>query len=167
MSGADETTATQAADFAVVVQSLWQEATLAARSRGGLPVLPPAHALALRLVIAGEGTTPTALAAEMRLSRPMISEIVRKLEAQKLIERRRSHLDGRSVVLTATERGRYVRESFVSGIELAMVEAFGALSAREMQQILRAHAALEHLRGELTVIADRERAAAETVGASA
>ncbi|MDR1807923.1 MAG: MarR family transcriptional regulator [Propionibacteriaceae bacterium] len=160
MNGAKETDTAQAAGFATMVQSLWQEATLAARSRGGLPVLPPAQALALRLVIDNDDVTPTVLAGAMRLSRPMVSEIVRKLEAQKLIQRRRSHLDGRSVVLTATAKGRYVRLSFTSGVEQAMDEAFSRLSAREVQQVTRALPALQHLRAELIAIADRERAAA-------
>lgn len=160
MSDSDETSAAQAAEFAEVVGFLWQEATLASRSRGGLPVLPPAQALALRLVIASDGTTPTALAAEMRLSRSMVSEVIRKLEEQHLVERRRSHVDGRSVVLTATDRGRYVRQSFRSGIADAMGEAFAKLSAREIQRIMRALPAFGQLQKHLTAIADRERAAA-------
>ncbi|MCV2394350.1 MarR family transcriptional regulator [Actinotalea sp. M2MS4P-6] len=167
MGDTDPTLADQASEFAEVLGYLWQEATLATRSKGGLPVLPPSQALALRLVIATEGLTPTALAAEMRLSRPMVSEVLRKLEEQGLVERRRSRLDGRSVVLSATDRGHYVRESFRSGISAAMSEAFESLSARDIQRIMRSMPALDQLQKHLSGIADREEAAAAARGRGA
>ncbi|HEY0119390.1 MAG TPA: MarR family transcriptional regulator [Cellulomonas sp.] len=164
MSDSDVASATQAAEFAEVLGFLWQEATQASRTHGGLPVLPPAQALALRLVIDGERTSPTALAAEMRLSRSMVSEVLRKLEEQNLVERRRSHVDGRSVVLTATDRGRYVRQSFRSGIAQAMGEAFATLPARDVQRIVGTMPALRRLSTLLTDIADREEETARGHG---
>lgn len=163
----EPTTSDDAADFTEMLGSLWQLVTLASRSHGDLPVLPPSQARALQLVIATPDATPTQLAAEMDLSRPMVSELVRKLEQGGLITRRRSVEDGRSVILTATEHGRYVVRSFREGVNSAVAEAFGGLARRDVQRIMGSMKALGELRTRLVEIARREEDVASHRGEDA
>lgn len=152
--------AAQVAEFTELLGSLWGQATLSSRARGGLPVLPPSQARGLRLVIAEEGMTPTRLAEAMGMSRPMVSDIVRKLEEAELVERRRSTADGRSVVVSATEHGRFVQRSFHAGVAESVAEAFAALAPEDLYSLLAAVPALRRLHAQLTTIAARDEAEA-------
>lgn len=156
----DDTRRPEAAAFTQMLQGLWQSATLASRSQGGLPTLPPSQAWALRRVIAAERITPTQLAADMKLSRPMVSEVISKLEENKLVSRRRSKHDGRSTILTATDHGRYVHEHFRMGLEDAVTEAFEALPKRDVNRITSDLPVLSRLLEHLAAIAAREEEAA-------
>jgi DNA-binding MarR family transcriptional regulator len=161
MTEAEQTTRLEAAQFAEMLGLLWRYATLASRSSGNLPVLSPSQALTLRRVITSDGgITPTQLAADMRLSRPGVSEVIGKLEEAGLISRRRSEQDGRSTIITATERGHYVFNHFRTGIEDAVAEAFTTMPKSDLKRIAGTLPAMSHLLDRLTGIAEREESAA-------
>lgn len=161
MAETDPVLVTEASQFTQMLGELWGFATSASRSRGDLPVLPPSQARALRLIVTGDsGITPTRLAVQMGLSRPMVSEVVRKLEENLLVERRRSRADGRSVVVTATERGLYVHRSFRLGLVDSVAEAFGSMTHGDVRRIMDCMPAFERLHEQLLSIAEREESAA-------
>ncbi|MGC3992839.1 MAG: MarR family transcriptional regulator [Propionicimonas sp.] len=158
----------QSSQFAEMLELVWRKATLASRSSGNLPALTPSQALALRRVISAEtGITPTELASDMELSRPGVSELIGKLEENGLVSRRRSEVDGRSMILTPTERGLYVFHHFRSGIDDAVNEAFSTMSRKDVKRLVGDLPALAHLLDRLTGIAEREESAAGTRSNSA
>lgn len=161
MTTLDRDDVQQAEQLTEVLGSLWQNATLASRAIGDLPVLPPAQAEALHHVVQAGESAPTRLAGELNLSRPMISEIVRRLEEHRLVERRRSTDDGRSVVLTATDRGRFVHEHFRRGVVDVLTEGLRAMPQRDVARIEREMPALVRLLEEVVAIAERSTAPEE------
>lgn len=157
--GAGTRTETEA-QFAELLRDIWRSVTRATRSMGDLPTLPPSHAAALRALLASKGLTPTQLAAELRLSRPTISELIRRLENDGLVDRMPSATDGRSVVLMPTARARYVHRAFRSGVVGVVAEAFEHLPAEEAEHLLSAIPTLTHLLEQIEKTADRIEAEA-------
>jgi DNA-binding MarR family transcriptional regulator len=149
----------EAAGFAEVLGKVWELATTTSRSRGSLPVLAPSQARALHAITRRPGITPAELADEMRMSRSLISELVRKLEQQRLIARTRSEVDGRSITLNTTERGAYVQDHFHLGLVNALAEAFGAMQHADVELLLEAMPALSGLRDRLESLATQVEAA--------
>jgi DNA-binding MarR family transcriptional regulator len=141
--------------------SVWGLLTQASRTRGGLPVLPPSQARVLHLVTTSEEITPTRLAVQMGLSRPMVSEVIRSLEENELVVRRRSTSDGRSVIISPTSRGRYVQQSFRHGLVDILAEAFDSMTHGDVHRIMDSVAALGRLHERLSAIAEREEAATD------
>ncbi len=161
MTETEQAVRLEAAEFAEMLELLWRYATLASRSSGNLPALTPSQAFALRRVTGSEdGITPTQLAADMRLSRPGVSEVISKLEENGLVSRRRSDMDGRSTIVTVTDRGRYVFDHFRTGIEDAVTEAFSTLPKRDLKRLMGEVPAMARLLDRLTGIAEREESAA-------
>jgi DNA-binding MarR family transcriptional regulator len=115
----------------------------------------------LRLVSRKGATTPAELAADLGLSRSLVSELVRKLEETDLITRTKSATDGRSVTLSPSERGAYVQRHYRLGLFDAFSEALGALPHAEARLILAALPALDSLRRQMETIAGREEEAAK------
>ncbi|MFG3026527.1 MarR family winged helix-turn-helix transcriptional regulator [Streptomyces sp. NPDC048254] len=149
------------ARFAEVLRDLWRAVTRATRSMAHLPTLPPTHAAAVRALLASEGLTPTQLAAELRLSRPTISELIRRLEDDGLVVRMPSTTDGRSVVLIPTKRAAYVYEAFRHGVVDVVADAFGRLSDEETGQLLSNIPALTRLLEYVEEVADTAEAEAD------
>ncbi|WP_168929688.1 MarR family transcriptional regulator [Nocardioides sp. GY 10127] len=156
MAEVDPTRTAAAARLTETLGGIWGYATATSRAVGGLPTLPPSQARALGLVIASEdGMTPSALAEALDLSRPMVSELVHKLQKTGLVDRRRAEGDGRSVVVFATEHGRYVSRSFRLGIVDSFREAFDRMDAADVAVVLESLPVLADLHDHLRTIADR------------
>jgi len=71
-------------------------------------------------IVHGEMVTPSAIAAALDLDAGYLSRMLSKLERDGMLERRRSDVDGRSVMLRLTARGH---------------EAFAALNARTIDRV--------------------------------
>ena len=155
--------ARQVADIGI---SLHTEAVDASRARGGLPTLPQAQYTVLRMVVRSGGMTPTELSAGMRVTRPMISETVRKLEERGLVYRERSNLDGRATMVKPTDRGTYVHLSFHSGRITSMAEAIFGMSPEGIDEVRQALPALASLLESLQAVKAREVAAAAAAASS-
>ncbi|WP_062388045.1 MarR family winged helix-turn-helix transcriptional regulator [Demequina iriomotensis] len=153
----------EATAFAETMASLWALSTYISRTTSALPTLPPAQASALRRIVAAgsAGVTPSDLAAAMGVSRAMVSDHIRKLQAHGLVARRRADGDGRSAIVSVTAHGLEVHRSFHSGLALAVAEAFSTLPHEDLERITRAEESFTRLKEHLTAIADRVGAAGE------
>jgi len=60
----------------------------------------------LRVILAGEHTSPMTLANALHVSQPTITGILGRLEQQGLIERKKSESDRRSITAVITQKGR-------------------------------------------------------------
>ncbi len=139
----------EAAQITELLGDIWGLATLNARTKADLPALAPTQARSLHIITAADGITPADLAAQMNMSRPMISEIIRKLEANELIMREKSPTDGRSVVIKPTERGLYVQRHFHLGVTESFAEALSDMPYAEVAPLLSALPALAALRDKM------------------
>lgn len=91
--------------LAVIIRSLqWN----AAFSVGLYPI--QLQVLQLCAARRGKGLTPTALAAELNVTAPSLSDTLRTLEKKGLIERHPHPHDGRAVTIELSERGRVLLE---------------------------------------------------------
>jgi DNA-binding MarR family transcriptional regulator len=142
--------------FIGLVDPLRRVLIRAARSAEELPPLTEAHATLLRLLVAAGPLTPAQVADELRLSRPTVSNLVRELAADGLIERSPSAADGRSVLLVPTPRARKQLEMFGQGRILALAQALDGVSAEERDRLAAALPVLSRLLDRLTVTTDLE-----------
>ena len=117
----------------------------ATRAGGGWPVLPEAKLQVLRRLVAQPGPTPAELAAQLHLARPTVSNLVRELVEDGLVERRPALLDGRSVRLHPTDRARQLLTSFRHGQVEVLHRALGGLPPVQRRRLLAALPALEEL----------------------
>jgi DNA-binding MarR family transcriptional regulator len=133
-----------------------------ARSAGLRP-LTEAHATLLRTLVSDGPATPARVASELGLARPTVSNLVRDLVSEGLVERRPSSADGRSVSLAPTVRARQQLAEFGRGRSDALARALGELSAPDRDCLIAAVPALGRLLERLTADAD-ERAEPEGGG---
>jgi DNA-binding MarR family transcriptional regulator len=91
------------------------------------------------------GRTPAQLADDLHLARPTISNVVRDLTADGLVERRPAPADGRSVVLVPTARAEAQLRAFRRGRSEVMAGALATLSAEEIAYLKAAMPALTKL----------------------
>lgn len=82
--------------------------------------------LVLRFVGLMPGVTPGELAKLLYVDRGSVTAVVKRLEARKLIRRTKHAEDGRSVVLSLTERGRRLATPLTLSIEHAARTALRA-----------------------------------------
>jgi DNA-binding MarR family transcriptional regulator len=118
-----------------LVQGLGRALVQSTRSAGHLPALPESQVAVLRRLSHTGGLTPAQLAADLHLARPTISNLVRDLTADGLIERRPAPTDGRSVVLVPTARAEGMLNAFRQGRSEVMAHALAGLSAQEREQL--------------------------------
>ena len=92
-----------------------------------------------------DGWSASKLGAELGLDPGYLSRILRKFEAQKLIERKPSPEDGRLNTLTLTEKGRSEFEPLdqASGAEIAAM--LGKISTPEQRQLVRSMKAIQSI----------------------
>jgi DNA-binding MarR family transcriptional regulator len=97
----------------------------------------------LVLIEIGAVTAPSALADELRVSRPAVAQIVGRLARKGLVRRRTAGTERRRALLSVTPRGRAVVEAVVRERAQLLRPALGELSARERSQLLRSLTRLE------------------------
>ena len=108
----------------------WKEARL-----GRLAPLQ-AHTLTILHGRQPQVATATALAEELAVALPTISEVLRVLEQRGLIKKRKSHTDARTTMLSLTSKGRRRAEG-VTGWTDFLAAAADELSDVERKALLR------------------------------
>ena len=91
---------------------------------------------ALSLIVDNPGIAPSQIADTLQMERPNIVVIIDELETRQLISRARSKLDRRRFALTATVRGRRLRDQASASVAKAEYAALGELSDTEIAQLL-------------------------------
>lgn len=110
------------------------EARLLAEHRLSLSAF---DALIAILHAAGDETTITELAHEVRLSPSRVSRLVAELESSGLVERRRSAADSRATSVSVTERGwQRVQEAAPTYLETSRAILFDRLSPRDVDRLV-------------------------------
>jgi DNA-binding MarR family transcriptional regulator len=129
--------------FMAVTDALRRVLIRAARSTAALPTLTEAHATLLRKLVADGPCTPAQASAELHLARSTISNLVRELIANGMIERVTSTTDKRSVSLFPTQRARDVLDAFSRGRSLVLAQAVASLPGKDRAQLAAALPVLE------------------------
>ena len=91
---------------------------------------------ALSLIVDNPGIAPSQIADALQMERPNIVVIIDELETRQLISRARSQEDRRRFALTATMRGRRLRDQARDAVAAAEYGALGALSDAEIAQLM-------------------------------
>jgi DNA-binding MarR family transcriptional regulator len=131
--------------LAWLVRSIGQSLVRATRRAGHLPALPESQIAVLRVLSHSGGSTPAQLADDLQLARPTISNVLRDLTADGLVERRPSPADGRSVLLAPTDRAEEILNAFRQGRSEVMARAFAGLPADDQAAIAAALPSLTRL----------------------
>jgi DNA-binding MarR family transcriptional regulator len=121
-----------------LVRTFGRALVQAAKRAGHLPPLPESQVAVLRMLSHHGGRTPAQLADDLHLARPTISNVVRELTADGLVERQPSPADGRSVLLVATDRAEAMLNVFRRGRSDVMARAVAELPAEDRERIVAA-----------------------------
>jgi len=132
--------------------ALWRTLMRATRSSERVPAIESQVSILRKLVSVGP-MTPAQLADELHLARPTISNLIKGLQADGIVERRPSDTDGRSVVLAASPLGREILETFRRGRAEVLREAMNNLGRADRERIATALPSLESLLRELEFLA--------------
>ena len=147
-----------------LMRNLSRISARAARSIERLPALPTSHVDAIHELIVHGSRTPTQLSEALDLSRPTVSELIRKLEKDDFVVRRQSKTDRRSFVLVPTRHAHHVFDTFhVRRVEV-VGEALDKLAPGDVDRIETAVPALNRMLDQLESI---ERQAKDKAAADA
>lgn len=91
---------------------------------------------ALSLIVDNPGIAPSQIADALQMERPNIVVIIDELETRQLISRARSKQDRRRFALTATVRGRRMRDQASEAVAQAEDRALGMLTDAEKAQLM-------------------------------
>jgi DNA-binding MarR family transcriptional regulator len=117
----------------------------AARQAWAQQPLPPAQSELLRLAAARPGITVADAAQELRLAPNTISTLVGRLTDAGLLGRERGAQDGRTALLTATDKARRRLAEFCDLRAELAGQALARLTAQDQQALARAVPALLRL----------------------
>jgi len=157
MNEAAGTSADPEDELARLLPALWRAVVRATRTAERLPALPESQVSALRKLVARGPLAPAQLAAELDLARPTISNLVRELTAEGLIERRPSDTDGRSALLVPTERARNVLAAFRRGRGEVMARALAGIPTDDRDRLVAALPSCRRLLERLQTMPENER----------
>ena len=110
----------------------------------------------LRTLVEVGALAPAQLADALHLARPTISNSIRDLAAQGLVEKVPSSTDGRSILVVPTDRGRGVLDAFRRGRLDVLEGAIDHLTGPDRQTLAAALAALDRLLEQLESMAGAE-----------
>lgn len=142
-------TSEQAIAVADAVRAVNRATVAATRAQQRLPALPEAQVGVLHALRRHPFMTPAELAQRLRLARPTVSNLLRDLEDAGLVARERSEADGRSVLLTITERARRVQDAFHRGRAEVLSSAWAELDQGDRSALAAATPALCRLAEQL------------------
>jgi DNA-binding MarR family transcriptional regulator len=143
--------------LAQLLRMLWRAVAQTTRAVEHLPTLPEAKVVLLRKLLTAGPLAPAALAARLGLARSTVSNLVRELDADGLLERRPSESDGRSVLLVPTEQAKHVLEAFGRGRIEVVEQAMGELPAADRRRIVAAVPSLHKLLEQLQAAGGPDR----------
>lgn len=92
----------------------------------------------LREIIVSDGLTAGQLARRVSLSQATVTDIVKRLEARRLLQRTRDTIDRRRVLITATEEGVELQASAPPLLQETFVRRFEGLQEWEQHLLLAA-----------------------------
>lgn len=144
MSGFD------AARLAAVISPLRRALLAAARADARLPELSEAQIDVLRALPRGTARGPAQIAAQLRLSRPTVSNLLSSMEAETLIERTPDPTDGRRVVVRASARALDLFDRFDAANSALVAKASADLDDDDRAALTAALPVLERLCTALT-----------------
>jgi DNA-binding MarR family transcriptional regulator len=102
----DQAAAATAAELFTSISAIRRAARRSTRQAWTQQPLPPAQSEVLRLAAARPGLTVADAAQELRLAPNTVSTLVGRLAEAGLLKREKSPRDGRTVLLTATDKAR-------------------------------------------------------------
>lgn len=137
--------ARDAAELAEELYNAWGAIRDASRRAGQLPSLSPSQVAVLRRLVARGPARPATLADDLGLARPTISNLLRDLEDEALVERLASRSDGRSVLVVITERARKVLETFARERVRLVVQEYNRLEPADRAALAAAVGPLRQL----------------------
>lgn len=157
MSGFD------AARLAAVISPLRRALLAAARADAGLPELSEAQIDVLRTLPHGTVRGPAQIAAQLRLSRPTVSNLLSSMEADTLVERTPDPTDGRRVVVRASARALDLFDRFDAANSALVATASADLDDDDRAALAAALPVLERLCAALTAPGTTDTAPEETI----
>jgi MarR family 2-MHQ and catechol resistance regulon transcriptional repressor len=95
----------------------------------------PGFSLLVVLMTAGGELELRALRRRLRISKPNATEVISRLEARRLIERRRLHSDRRAAAIVLTQAGRETVERLFPQHSGRVSDAFAALDDEEKRSL--------------------------------
>jgi DNA-binding MarR family transcriptional regulator len=134
-----------AAELFTAISVLRRTARRAAREAWAQQPLPPAQSELLRLAAARPGITVADAAQELRLAPNTVSTLVGRLTDAGLLSRGRSAHDGRTALLTVTEKARLRLAEFRDLRAELAGQALARLTTADQQALARAVPALLRL----------------------
>lgn len=134
-----------ASRLAAVISPLRRAVLSATRAAARLPELSEAQIDVLRTLPRGTAKGPAEIAAQLRLGRPTVSNLLGGMESEGLIERAPDPSDGRRVVVTASLRALDLFERFDSASARLVIDASTLLSTADRTALSAALPALERL----------------------
>lgn len=134
-----------AAELADELYNAWGAIREASRVAGQLPSLSSSQVAVLRRLVTRGPARPATLADDLGLARPTISNLLRDLEGEALVERLASKSDGRSVLVVATERANNVLETFGRDRVRLVVEEYDRLEPADRAALAAAVGPLRRL----------------------
>jgi DNA-binding MarR family transcriptional regulator len=102
----DQAAAVTAAELFTAISVIRRAARRSTRQAWAQQPLPPAQSEVLRLAVARPGMTVADAAQELRLASNTVSTLVGRLAEAGLLSREKSTRDGRTVLLSATDKAR-------------------------------------------------------------
>lgn len=144
-----EPTSDSGRELANSVIALQRAIVRAARSIEDLPPLPTAQAEIIGKIAASGPMTPVALAAELGLARPTISNLVKSMVSEGLLTRRPSESDGRSVIVDVTPAAITMTTTFLRRRDDIVVRALDGLTEPDRRWVLSALPSLRLLVDQL------------------
>jgi DNA-binding MarR family transcriptional regulator len=139
-----------------VLRPLRRALVRATRAVEGLPSLTEAQVALLRVLVRAGPLSPARVAAELHLARSTVSNLVKELDGEGLVDRRPSALDGRSVVLAPTGRARELFETFNSARGTVLSRALAEIPAEDRERLAAALPSLRRLLERLMAMGDVE-----------
>jgi DNA-binding MarR family transcriptional regulator len=121
----------------------------ATRLAEDLPDLPEAHIEVLRTVADTPGMGPPAIAEQLRLARPTVSNLMKTMQRADLVELTRDADDARRVHVTATATALELLRRYDAASEAILTSAMNQLSTDERRAVAAAVPALSKLRSIL------------------
>ncbi|MCS5713162.1 MarR family winged helix-turn-helix transcriptional regulator [Herbiconiux sp. CPCC 205716] len=138
-----------ARELAVTIIALQRSIVRSARTMASLPPLPTAQAEVIGKLVAKGPLTFVALASELGLARPTISNLVKVMVAEGLLTRRPSESDGRAVILDATPAAVEMTTTFLRQRDDLVAVALEGLSEPDRRWALAVLPSLRQLTEKL------------------
>lgn len=120
------------------------------RAAEDLPDLPEAQIELLRLLVATGGVAPSRAAAELNVAQSTISNLLRTMTSDDLVERLPTPGDGRGAMLVASARARELLDRYDRASAAMLRETLARLSAADRRAVESAVPALWRLLAELS-----------------